>query len=197
MSRSIIQLKNDPINRLTIYIIRVIESLQDKESNRQKLAFHPPLLLSSTSTLEAALSSVIRARISLFWAAVFRPTRPRHHQIHSITRAYSINYFHFASMAFPFQWSPSPSPPRVDAVSTAGIPFQWNSPLNYVLYCEWNITAAYLSGGGVLFPFNYVFSFSSSISSFVLLTFSPFSFVSVFKSNFVKKFLFIISIEYE
>lgn len=172
MSHSIIQLKNDPINRLTIYIIGVIESLQDKESNRQKLAFHPPLLLSST--LEAALSSVIRARISLFRAAVFRPTRPRHHQIHSITRAYSINYFHFASMAFPFQWSSSPSPPRVDAVSTAGIPFQWNSPLNYVLYCKWNITAAYLSGGGVLFPFNYVFSFSSSFSSFVLLTFSPF-----------------------
>ena len=43
MSCSIIQLKNDPINRLTIYIIRVIESFQDKESNRQKLAFHPPL----------------------------------------------------------------------------------------------------------------------------------------------------------
>lgn len=138
MSRSIIQLKNDPINRLTIYIIRVIESLQDKESNRQKLAFHPPLLLSSTSTLEAALSLVIRARISLFRAAVFRPTRPRHHQIHSITRAYSINYFHFASMAFPFQWSSSPSPPRVDAVSTEGIPFQWNPPLSvrhWITFC--------------------------------------------------------------
>lgn len=90
---------------------------------------HFPLLLCLRPRSHPFHRWLIRARISLLQAAVFRSTRPCHHQIHSITRAYSINYFHFASMAFPFQWSSSPSPPRVDAVSTPAIPFQWNSPL--------------------------------------------------------------------